>query len=242
MFPYDAKLATIVREVPQTISDVVRILHSIDATCVDTDGLKWFNWLYLQVTEAVATRTSAISLTDPAWIVELDVQFARLYLSAADKWFRKQAPPDCWRVMLERRNQSAIARIQFALSGVNAHINHDLPQAIVSTCVLRGTSPQHGGTQYRDYTALNSTMEALIDAAKSTLNLRLPGQELPPVNHIQDTIAAWKLGAARESAWKNAEHLWQLRGAPLMAAGFREMLDGMSAVIGKTLLVPVPFA
>jgi hypothetical protein len=46
--------------------------------------------------------------------------------------------------------------------------------------------------------------------------------------------------AARESAWQNAEHLWQLRQVPSLASSFLDVLDGFTTVIGKTLLVPVP--
>jgi hypothetical protein len=63
---------------------------------------------------------------------------------------------------------------------------------------------------------------------------------LPPVSHLEDTIAAWSVSAARESAWQNAEHLWQLRTLPLLTSSFMDMLDGLTTVIGKALLAPVP--
>jgi hypothetical protein len=73
--------------------------------------------------------------------------------------------------MFLRRDEAEIARIQFALAGMNAHINHDLPLAIVATCRHRNTVPQHGTPQYNDYTALNTTLDGLIDTAKKTLNV-----------------------------------------------------------------------
>src|SRR5271157_3885506 len=211
MFPYDAGLLATVQAAPQSISEVLESLHAIDAICVDGDGLKWFNWLYLQVTQAVAERVASGGFTDPAWLAQLDVQFARLYFSALKSRLSGQATSTCWQVLFTARNQSAIARIQFALAGINAHINHDLPEAIVTTCQVTGTTPDRGGTHYNDYTALNSTLDSLIDSAKRTLNLRLPGGTLPPVSHLQDTIAAWNVAAARESAWQDAWHLSQLR-------------------------------
>src|ERR1019366_1927611 len=81
MFPYDATLLTAVQSAPQSISDVIQTLHTIGTTCVDADGLKWFNWLYLQVTQAVEARVAAGEFTDPAWRGPLDVQFARLSFS-----------------------------------------------------------------------------------------------------------------------------------------------------------------
>jgi hypothetical protein len=59
-------------------------------------------------------------------------------------------------------------------------------------------------------------------------------------SHLEDTIAAWDVGAARESAWQNAEHLWQLRTIPALSASFMQVLDGFTTVISKALLVPVP--
>ena len=240
MFPYDPALLAAVQTTPQSINDVLRILQTIDNTCADADGLKWFNWLYLQVTEAVQTRVSSGGFTDPPWLAQLDVQFAPLYFSALKSWLSGQPTSTCWQVVFNSRNQTVIARIQFALAGINAHINHDLAEAIVATCQVTGTTPDRGGAHYNDYTAVNSTLDALIDSAKRTLNVRLPGNALPPISHLEDTIAAWNVSAARESAWQNAQHLWQLRALPLLATGFTDTLDGFTTVIGKTLLVPVP--
>ena len=74
----------------------------------------------------------------PAWLAELDVQFARLYLSALQGVLLRQQIPGCWRVLFGCRDQTSIARIQFALAGINAHINHDLSEAIVGTPARRG--------------------------------------------------------------------------------------------------------
>jgi hypothetical protein len=240
VFPYDPTLLAAVKTVPQSIPDVLATLQTIDATCVDLDGLKWFNGLYLQVTQAVEARVAAGGFSDPAWLAELDVQFASLYFSALRSWLSGQATPGSWQILFDSRQQEAIARIQFALAGVNAHINRDLPYAIQATCQVTGTQPDHGGAHYNDYTALNSTLDTLIESAKQTLNVRLPGDALPPVSHLEDTIAAWNVSAARESAWQNADHLWTLRSFGVLDSGFMDVLDGFTTVIGKALLVPVP--
>jgi hypothetical protein len=240
VYPYDASLLATVQAVPQTVAEVLQMLQTIEATCIDGDGLKWFNWLYLQVTQAVEARVANAGFADPAWLAELDVQFARLYFSALKTWLSGQTTPSCWAVLFNSRNRTPIARIQFALAGINAHINHDLPWAIVATCQATGTTPDHGGTHYTDYTALNTTLDALVESAKQTLHVRLLGDALPPVSQLEDTLAAWSVSAARESAWRNAEHLWVLRTFPSMDASFLNMLDGLTTVVGKTLLVPVP--
>jgi hypothetical protein len=215
-------------------------MNTVEGTCVDGDGLKWFNWLYMQVTEAIETRVAAGGFGDPRWLAELDVQFASLYFGAVRAALSDQDAAGCWRALFNVRNNTAIARIQFAMAGMNAHINHDLPLALVATCQATGTAPQHDTTQYNDYTAVNPTLDGLIESAKKELHVRLLGEALPDVSHLEDTIAAWSIGAAREAAWDNAELLWHLRDFPPLAAGFRDTLDGLTTVASKALLVPVP--
>jgi len=240
MFPYDPMLLAAVESRPQSISNVIQLLQTIGTICADGDGLKWFNWLYLQVTEAVEARAASGGFANPSWIAELDVQFARLYFDAVESALSRGAAPGCWQVLFQQRNQATIARIQFALAGINAHINHDLPQAIVSTDQLTATPPRHDSTQYNDYTALNTTLDGLIQSAILTLHVRLPGDALPAVSHLDDTLAAWSISAARESTWNNAELLWHLREAPPLSSTFMDTLDGLTTVAGKALLVPVP--
>jgi hypothetical protein len=240
MFPYDAALAAAVRTPPATVADVLRIMRTIDSTCADGDGLKWFNWLYLQVTAAVESRIAAVGFSDPAWLGALDVQFARLYFNALGAFLSGASCPGCWQILFVCRDKSRIARIQFALAGINAHINHDLPEALVNTAAITNVAPQRPSPQYDDYTALNSTFDSLMTAAKQTLHVRLLGDPLPPVSNLEDTIAAWNVQVARAQAWTNAELLWHLRDAPVFAGQFMETLDGLDTVAGKALLVPVP--
>ena len=246
MFPYDPALLAAVETTPQTIPDVVQMLQNIEAICEDGDGLKWFNWLYLEVTQAVEARVSLADpanpsrFADPRWIATLDVTFASYYFAAIQSSLSGAATPGCWQALFAVRNQPSIARIQFALAGMNAHINHDLPQAVVATCRATSIPPQHGTTQYNDYSALNSTLDSLIEAAKMTLRVRLLGDALPPVSSLDNTLAAWSVGAAREAAWNNAELLWHLTDAPIISSAFLDTLDGLTALASKTLLVPVP--
>jgi hypothetical protein len=239
-FSYDPILLAAVKDRPQSVADVLRVMHLIDTTCTTGDGLKWFNWLYLQVTQAVDARIVAGGCRDPAWLATLDVEFACLYFSALEANLLSGSCPGCWRPMFADRGNTRLARIQFALSGINAHINHDLPAAIVATCRATGTVAAHGSPQYGDYSALNATLDQLVDTAKRTLRVRLLGDPLPPVSHLEDTLAAWGVAAARENSWTNAEVLSHLQSAPALAAAFLDTLDGITAVVSKTLLAPVP--
>jgi hypothetical protein len=238
MFPYDARLAAAAQPPPQSIPGVLQVMQTIDAACVDGDGLKWFNLLYLQVTQAVENRIAAGGFNDAAWLAELDVQFAALYFSALHAALTGASCPGGWEAMFSRRGQTDIARIQFALAGMNAHINHDLPLAIVANCKDSDTVPQHGTPQYNDYTALNTTLDGLIDTAKKELDVRLLGDPLPAVSHLEDLIASWNLADFREGAWRHAESLWQ--DSALAAAILEGTIETITKFAGEALLVPVP--
>jgi len=240
MFPYDPQLLVILQAPPQSIADVLATMQSIEALTTDGDGLKWFNWLYFQVTQAVEARVSAGGFNDPGFLSELDVQFAQLYFNALKNSLSNASLADCWQALFSQRNQTALTRIQFALAGINAHINHDLPIAIVATCQIQNLAPQHSTPQYNDYTSLNATLDSLIEQAKQTLNVRLLGEALPDVSQLENTVAAWSVSASREAAWNNSELLWHLSAEPLLSKSFLDTLDGLTTVIGKTLLVPIP--
>ena len=238
MFPYDPKILAAVQVQPQSIADVFQTMQVIDAACADADGLKWFNWLYMTVTEAIESKVASGGFNDPAWLSQLDVQFARLYFDALAGQLSGASCPACWNVMFSVRDQVRIARIQFALAGMNAHINHDLPMAIVSTCQARNTVPQQGTPEYTDYTAVNATLDGLIDQAKQTLNVRLPGDPLPAVSHLEDLIATCDLATFREKAWDVAQSLWDESNDEInLQMGLR---DAIVAALSSAFLVAVP--
>jgi len=240
MFPYDPELLAHLQSTPGSVADVLALMQAIDAVAVNGDGLKWFNGLYFRVTQAVHDRIAVGGFADPVYLAELDVQFAQLYFTALRDFLAGDDLPGCWQTLFSRRNQTELTRLQFALAGVNAHINHDLPMAIVRTGQTMNLPPDHGSIQYCDYTALNSTLDGLIEEAKHTLNVRLLGEVLPPAAQLEDTVAAWSISAARETAWNNAEILWHLQPETLLIASFLDSLDGLTTVVSKSLLVPVP--
>jgi hypothetical protein len=243
MFSYDQNLLAAARSNPDSIPDVIHALETMQDVMEDSDGLKWFNWLYLGVTRAVQARIAQGGLEDPAWLDRLDAQFARLYLRALESYLvgpSAGAVAGSWRALFDRRQDASLARIQFALAGINAHINYDLPTALVHTCELSGIGPEHGGPQYRDYTQLNGTLASVISGARDALHVRLLGDSLPAVSHVENTAAAWNVFAAREAAWVNAEVLWAVRDASRLWVRQMDMLDGITTVAGKALLVAAP--
>lgn len=82
MFRYDDALLKAVAAPVKTIPEVLATMRAIDGILPEGDGLKWFSWLYLQVTEDVEARVGAGGFHDPSWLAALDVAFANLYFDA----------------------------------------------------------------------------------------------------------------------------------------------------------------
>src|SRR5919201_523321 len=89
-----------------SINDVIAMMTAIDAFLPDTDGLKWFNRLYLRVTTAVQDAiTNGAALHDAAFVERLDVVFGNLYLDAAAAGeVDPRTAPHAWRPVLLARN------------------------------------------------------------------------------------------------------------------------------------------
>ncbi|HBW19394.1 MAG TPA: hypothetical protein DEH11_10470, partial [Actinobacteria bacterium] len=139
-------------------------MAAIDAATAPGDGLACFNRMYLGVTREVDSELGQGFFADPAFMTALDVAFANLYFTAAGAAGDPAAVPLAWRPLIEQRAAAGIEPIQFALAGMNAHINHDLPLAVVSTCTELATAPA-AGAHLADY----QKVDQLLDAAEQSV-------------------------------------------------------------------------
>jgi hypothetical protein len=191
-----------------TVTEVLARMRAITAELPAGDGARVFNDVYLRVTEMVAERLNVPSLYhDAAFIADLDVRFANLWFTAYDAAGRK---PKAWAYLFATRSNKQVLRIQFALVGMNAHIENDLPLAVVATCAARHRTPASPGVR-DDYDKVN---ELLADVEAEIRRLFLSEAEnalddaIEPVVHL---ITSWDITMARDFAWLNVETLWELR-------------------------------
>ncbi len=117
---------------PATIPEVIARMQAMDALLAVNDGIKWFNRLYLMVTQQVDLAPPGGAWQSPVWFTSLDTNFAGLYFSALGGFLAGQTVPDAWRALFEARYRVGVDRIQFALAGMNAHINRDLALALLA--------------------------------------------------------------------------------------------------------------
>jgi len=221
-----------------TVDDVIALMQAIDATLPDDDGVKWFNRLYLRVTLGVAAEVAGATFRDPQFLSTLDVVFANLYFSAlAAAATDVDAAPAAWRPLLRARHRRDIARIQFALAGMNAHINRDLPDGIVQTFVTLGGDPITDTIREADFTSLNDLLERVEQEVKGEFSVGVVGVIDRLGGQADDALAMWSVRSARSAAWTNAQVLWQLGHVPLLRRRFFSRLDSLVGMTGRGLLL-----
>lgn len=219
---------------PATIDDVIATMQRIDDVLDNGDGLKWFNRLYLEVTQSVDMHPPDGGWQDPAWLLDLDVIFAGMYFSALASSISGAAAPGAWRALMDQRRTSGIDRIQFALAGMNAHINHDLAQALVKTAAARGIVPTLNGPQRADFEAVNQLLNTIMPRTLTELAVDTLGVLAQDTGKVGRLLAFWNMCAARDMAWDFGD---QLRILPHIAVpGALRAQDQMTGVIGRAIL------
>jgi Family of unknown function (DUF5995) len=229
------------RPLPARVPEVVERLAAIEAALPAGDGVVYFTRLYRAVTEALDERARAGGeFADVRFVRWLDVVFANQYLRALRAHvLGRGRRPRAWAPLFEARTRRGIAPIQFALAGMNAHINADLPLALVSTCRARGVELVRGGPQHADFRRVDLLLDEVEGVVKGDLAVGLVGVAEEALGRLDDVLAMWKVRKAREAAWANAETLWALRGLPLVAGRYALTLDRTVGFAGRGLLVPV---
>jgi hypothetical protein len=217
------------------ISDVITLMQGIDSLLPDNDGLKWFNLLYLNVTLRVDNAASS-SWQDPMWLTRLDIVFAGLYFQAITDWLQgSDNVPSSWKALLESRYKGGIDRIQFALAGMNAHINHDLALALLEIDSNLNMIPSKDSREHNDYEQVNGILQSELPGALEFLATGIVGQLAENTGKIGRMLAIWNVRAARDLAWDFADHLRSLpttnRALALAAQ------DQMTGVLGRSLLL-----
>jgi hypothetical protein len=226
----------------KTIDEVLARMSDLDKTLGPDDGVRWFNKLYLAVTDAVAANRGKMKEAAPGFLEQLDVAFANFYFDALDAAGGGAVPKGyefrAWKPLFERRAQRDIAPIQFAMAGANAHINHDLALGVQDVCAARGVPVGRDTGEYKDYTAVNGLIQKTEHEVKAWL---LTGALLEIDRHfgpVDDLIAIWSVTAARDAAWTNAEVLSHLPDTGFIERHYRDVLDRTTGAYSRALLRP----
>jgi hypothetical protein len=92
--------------------------------------LREFLGTYQRTTLAIGDAVDAGEFEDPEWVERWDVAFAELYVDALDAHLGGGGPSRPWRLAFDAPPE--LPALRHVLLGINAHVNYDLPQALLA--------------------------------------------------------------------------------------------------------------
>ena len=244
-------IATLTGSTPATsIEEVCRRLAAIRDHAASTsllgegDGIASFSKLYHIITRRIGTMAADGDFRSTPFLVRLDIEFAERYFQALRSYADDiESAPRVWRVLFDNRSDPRVAPLNFAVAGVNAHINFDLSCALVAT--WRHVAPDgdgEGSAQFHDYRLINNVFEVEMDPLREDLDSLLSAG---PDGAIWDRTANWMadlvIRFTRDLAWDEAKRVWRHGASPEACAASEERLDAVATFIGERLLrAPLP--
>jgi Family of unknown function (DUF5995) len=176
-----------------------------------------FHATYLRTTQAVAAALQDGAFADADWVDRWDVAFARLYTDALDADRRGEPVPAPWAVAFgAAERQPGLPPVRHVLLGMNAHINYDLPQALLAVISDEEFSdPAVRARREADHRRIDEVLAARVREEDAEL------QRLDPVRTWRDEVmqplnrmaTRRFLREARAKVWANALELSLARRA-----------------------------
>jgi hypothetical protein len=222
-----------------TMDEVVARLQRLESSLPVSDGVHWFNRMYLEVTLAVRDYIAHHAQQAPRFLERLVVFYGNAYFAAVDGAAShppKVAPP--WSPLFDSRHDRRIAPLQFAAAGMNAHVGHDLAVGVVQIC--KELSMEPGGPQHHDYDGVSTILQTTEGRMKRWLLTGAVKELDHEVAPADDVAAIWSVNAAREAAWVRAQVLWRLRDESELVSGYLAVNERTTELAGRAMLLPLP--
>jgi hypothetical protein len=195
---------------------------------------------YRRTTAAVGVALREGAFEDPGWVEAWDVAFAGLYLGALDADLAGGVGvPRPWRLAFDAR--ATLPPLRHVLLGINAHVNYDLPQALLAVISDEEfADPVLLDRRRRDHERIDGLLSSRVAAEDNELAARssrtLVDRALRPLNRISSRRF---LREARQKVWHNTLELQRARVAGPEAWVVRlAELELLSAARTVDLLAP----
>jgi hypothetical protein len=204
------------------------------------DPRQYFHAVYLRTTVAVGEAIKGGGFIDPDWTERWDVAFASLYLDALEAALSGGQPTRPWQIAFGA--PPGLPPLNHVLLGMNAHINFDLPQALVMVITDEEfDTPAVMARRAEDHRAIDGVLAARVGAEDDELvSVSGPGPVLNRLLRPLNQRASRRfLRESREKVWANAVTLSQARrqGPEAYAAVLGE-LEELSAAKVSALSAP----
>ena len=191
---------------------------------------------YQRTTMAVGAAIEEARFEDPEWVDRWDVVFAELYVRAYDAALTGGPIPRPWRLAFDA--PADLPALRLVLLGINAHINYDLPQALIGVISEADfEDPVLMARRGRDHERIDAVLAARVSAEDTELGERpLSDRLLTPLNRAGTKRF---LTEARRKVWHNTYelHTARLAGKEAYAERLGE-LELLSAAKIADLLEP----
>jgi Family of unknown function (DUF5995) len=227
-------------ELPPAIVELMaRMDHSL-AAFGPNDARRHFLGVYRRTAEAVGEEIVSGGFLDGEWVERWDVIFANLYLDALDAWNAGEPTPGPWEVAFQTaRDRPDMQPLRQILFGLNAHINYDLPQALIGAITDEEfDDPVLVARRARDHEHIDAVLLARVGAEDELIEGKrtLVDRILTPLNRIGTKRF---LVEARQKVWRNARALSAARreGPEALLRRIDE-LDRLSAARVADLVAP----
>jgi Family of unknown function (DUF5995) len=165
---------------------------------------------YRRTTLAVGKAVADAQFEDPDWVSAWDVAFAQLFLRAHDADLDGAAVPRPWRLAFDA--SPALPPLRHVLLGINAHVNYDLPQALLAVIDDADfTDPVLLNRRRRDHERIDTILAGRVAAEDDELSAAGKSwldRVLTPLNRLGSKRF---LREARQKVWHNTEELQRAR-------------------------------
>ncbi|GAA0807829.1 DUF5995 family protein [Spirilliplanes yamanashiensis] len=181
-----------------------------------TDARRFFHGTYLRTTEAVGAEIDRGGFADGGWVLRWDIAFARLYLDALEADEGGGAVPAPWRVAFTAaRERPDLPPLTHVLLGLNAHINYDLPQALLAVIPAADMAdPAVRARREADHRHVDTVLRARVGTEELELGAVSAVTRLDRLLRPANRAASRRLLAeSRAKVWRNARALDAARTA-----------------------------
>jgi hypothetical protein len=223
-----------------TVAEVAtRLRERLDSLPPDARNRAPFLGAYYRTTVAVGKAVHDGLFEDAAWVERWDVAFADFYLAAhdADLAGDRHGVARPWRLAFSA--PAELPALRHVLLGINAHVNYDLPQAMLAVISVEDfADPELIACRRRDHERIDTVLAGRVKAEDSEIDdhRRLLDRALTPLNRLASQRF---LREARLKVWHNVTELQAVRllGDDAYRARLAE-LEVLSAAKIADLLAP----
>jgi hypothetical protein len=190
---------------------VARMQQRLDALPAELAHRRYFLGTYLRTTQAVGAAIDRARFEDPSWVAIWDVRFAELYLRAHDAELTGGNVPRPWRLAFDA--PAELPALAHVLLGINAHVNYDLPQALLAVIDDdEFLDPFVIDRRRRDHERIDSVLAERVGAEDGQLAASGPRSLLDQVLTPLNRLASQRfLRESRQKVWHNTVELQKER-------------------------------